>query len=266
MISQPSYSFNARVGYRINNDLNALILTKLDATPGPNNTWPEVYVQIPTTGLFIRLQMQMPQQNATTYLVPPELVIPPVAWPVFKIVWPNLNLATVQNARTQMNVKRNQNLLDNVPTNPVFIFTTDTIIAPSVITPLNNFSKRVNINSLGNTLTDALNACFTALFGSSMTEQKVTFELRYGFELVPPSGEGDEGLVTYLPIGLYPNQTLSANTAATLNTVVQTWKGINNPVEKGGEWVFSMKLYSQVTGNTYSLMNIEHLVYKILLN
>lgn len=264
MVSQPNYSFNARVGYRENKDLNGLILTRLDATPGPNNTWPDVYVQIPATGLFMQLQMQTPQQNATTYLVPPEVVIPPVAWPVFKIVWPNLNLATVQNARTQMNVQRNQNLLDNVPTNPVFIFTTDTIIAPSVVTPLNNFSRRVNINSLGNSLIDALNACFTALFGSSMAGQKVTFELRYGFELVPPSGEGDEGLVTYLPIGLYPNQTLSAYTAANLNTIVQTWKGINNPVERGGEWVFSMKLYSQVTGNTYSLMNIEHLVYKIL--
>jgi len=266
MTSKASYSFNARVGYRMNNDLNELTLTKLDTKPGPNNTWPEVHMQIPATGLFIKLQMQTPQQNATTYLVPSEIAIPPVAWPVFKIVWPDLNLATVQNARMQMNVQRNQNLLDNTPTNTAFIFTTDTIIAPSVITPLNNFSKRVNINSLGNTLTDALNACFTALFGSSMSGQKVTFELRYGFELVPPSGRDDEGLVTYLPIGLYPNQTLSANTAAALNMVVQTWKGINNPVEKGGEWVFSMKLYSQVSGNAYSLMNIEYLVYKILPN
>jgi hypothetical protein len=222
-------------------------------------------VQLPATGEFIPLQMQAPQQNSTVYLVPSQIEIPPVAWPVFKIVWPNLNLALVQNARSQMNVQRNQNLLDNVPTNPAFIFTTDTIIAPSVITPLNNFSKRVPINSLGSTLTDALNACFTALFGSNMTGQKVTFELRYGFELVPPSGEGDEGLVTYLPIGLYPNQTLSAGTAAALNTVVQTWKGIYNPVERGGEWVFSMKLYSQISGgNSYALMNIEHLVYKIV--
>jgi hypothetical protein len=251
------------VGYRDNNDLNEFTLTALDAAPGPNNTWPEVHVQVPSTGLFVQLQMQTPQQHTMTYLVPPEIEIPPVAWPVFKLVWTDLNLATVQNARTQMNVQRNQNLLDNVPTNPAFIFTTDAVVAPSVITPLNTFSKRVNINGLGNTLTDALNACFTALFGSSMPGQKVTFELRYGFELVPPSGEADEGLVTYLPIGLYPNQTLSANTAAALNAVVQTWKGVNNPVGKGGEWVFSMKLYSQVSSNTYSLMNIEHLVYKL---
>lgn len=263
MVSRSSYSFNARVGYRASKDLNELTLTGLDATPGPNNTWPEVHVQIPTTGLFIQLQRQTPQQNSTTYLVPPEIEIPPVAWPVFKLVWTDLNLAMVQNARTQMNVQRNQNLLDNVSTNSAFIFTTDTVIAPSVITPLNNFSKRVYINGLGNTLTDALNACFTALFGSGMSGQKVTFELRYGFELVPPSEEADEGLVTYLPIGLYPNQTLSANTAAALNEVVQTWKGINNPVERGGEWVFSMKLYSQVSSSAYSLMNIEHLVYKL---
>ncbi|SJZ84087.1 hypothetical protein SAMN04488128_1011805 [Chitinophaga eiseniae] len=263
LVALSSYSFNARVAYRDDEDLDSLTLTQLDASPRPNNTWPEVHVQIPSTGLFIQLQMQPPQQNATTYMVPPDISLPPAGWPVFKLVWPDLNLAMVQNARTQMNVQRNQNLLDNVPTNPAFIFTTDTIIAPSVITPLNNFSKRVNINALGDTLTDALNACFNALFGSGMSGQQVTFELRYGFELVAPSDGDDDGLVTYLPIGLYPNQTLSADTAATLNNVVQTWKDTNNPVEKGGEWAFSMKLYSQVSGNAYTLMNIEQLVYKI---
>jgi hypothetical protein len=91
----------------------------------------------------------------------------------------------------------------------------------------------------------------------------VTIELRYGFELVPPSGLGDEGLVTYLPIGLYPNQILTGTTPSALNTVVEDWKSKNHPVEKGGEWVFSLKLYSKVAANTHTLLNIEHLVYKI---
>jgi hypothetical protein len=86
--------------------------------------------------------------------------------------------------------------------------------------------------------------------------------LSYGFELVPPS-DSDPGLTTYLPIGLYPNQTLSATTASEINAMITEWKNINNPVSTGGEWVFSLKQYSQLTDNTQMLLNIEHLVYRL---
>jgi hypothetical protein len=38
-------------------------------------------------------------------------------------------MSGIQNARTQMSVQRNQNLLTNVETNPDFIFSTDTVVA-----------------------------------------------------------------------------------------------------------------------------------------
>jgi hypothetical protein len=162
-----------------------------------------------------------------------------------------------------MHVQRNQDLIDYASTNTDFIFSTDTIIAPGIVTPLNTFGKRVDISALGSNLTDALNACFNGLFGPAMNGQPVTIQLSYGFELVAPSGPDDEGLITYLPIGLYPNQTLSATTANDLNNVIVEWKRDNNPAEKGGAWVFSLKQYSQLTDYPQTLLNIEHLVYRI---
>ncbi len=265
MVAALSYEFNARVSYRgINHDnLDTLTLKRLGNQPGPNNTWPDAFVQLPD-GLYQQLNLQTgTPADTAVYKVPGTIIIPMVNWPVFKLTWGDLNVATVQNARSQMHVQRNQDLIDYAGTNTDFVFSTDTIIAPGIVTPLNTFGKRVDISSLGNNLTDALNACLNALFGPAMSGQKVTIELAYGFELVAPSGPNDEGLVTYLPIGLYPNQTLSATTASDLNTVIAGWKRDNNPAEKGGEWTFSLKQYSQLTDYPHTLLNIEHLVYHI---
>ena len=155
-------------------------------------------------------------------------------------------------------VERNQNLIDDIQTTDAFIFATDLIVAPSVVTPLNSYGDRIDINSLGATLTEALNATFDALFGSSTNGQIITMELSYGFELVAPNSTNSQGLVTYLPIGLYPNQTISSTTASDLNAAIESWKAVNKPSEQGGEWVFSLKMYSQMTDNTQTLLSIDH--------
>ncbi|SDX40941.1 LysM domain-containing protein [Hydrobacter penzbergensis] len=262
VVAALSYEFNARVSYRNNHDLDTLTLKRLGSQPGPNNSWPDAFAQSPD-GTFTQLDMQSNAPDTAIYKVPAGMSIPPVTWPVFKLTWGSLNLATVQNARSQMHVQRNQDLIDYASTNTDFIFSTDTIIAPGIVTPLNTFGKRVDISALGSNLTDALNACFNGLFGPAMNGQPVTIQLSYGFELVAPSGPDDEGLITYLPIGLYPNQTLSATTANDLNNVIVEWKRDNNPAEKGGAWVFSLKQYSQLTDYPQTLLNIEHLVYRI---
>jgi LysM repeat protein len=279
LIAALSYRLNARVTYDNLNNFSAITLTELDAQPGPTGVWPDVYIQVPSgayqtvqgnpptiveliPGTYIKLVQQSTVQESTAYTIPTDITIPMNTWPIFKIDWTNLNLATIQNARAQMSVLRNQNLLDGVGTNPEFLFSTDTVIAPAVVTPLNTFGKPVDITNLGANLTAALNTCFSDLFGTNYIGQKVTMELSYGFEIVPPS-ETDAGLVTYLPIGLYPNQVLSATTATQLAAAIQSWQTANQPVQTGGEWVFSLKLYSQLTSQTQTILNIEHLIYRM---
>jgi LysM repeat protein len=262
LVADLSYHFNARVTYNDGN-ITAYTLTQLDA-----GELPDVYLQVPSgantavPGEYVKLIQQPTIGNVTEYKVPLDKVIPAAAWQTFKLIWKGLNLASVQNARSKMSVERNQNLLDNVNTNGAFLLSTDTVIAPAVVTPLNTFGKRVDITKLGADLTTALNNVFAGLFGANYIGQRITMELSYGFELVPPS-ETDPGLITYLPIGLYPNQTLSATTASELAAAIQEWQRDNDPEETGGEWVFSLKLYSQLTDQTQMLLNIAHLIYRI---
>jgi hypothetical protein len=255
------YRFNARVQYR-GQDIDTYTLRRLTTEPGPNNTWPGVAVQLPS-GDFLQMDVKSEAGDTRIYSVPADIAILPAPWPVFQLKWESLNLANVQNARSQLHVERNQELIEGTETNPNFTFSTNEVVAPSVVTPLNSFGERVDITDLGDNLTEALNTCFNDLFGSSAYGQRVTIEMAYGFELVPPSSPLDQGLVTYLPIGLYPNQELSATTAGDLNTVIEEWRAANQPSEAGGEWTFSLKLYSQYTDSSYTLLNIGHLVYRI---
>jgi hypothetical protein len=248
LVGAPTYHFNARVSYDNDGNLTAYTLTRLNVGPEPAGYWPDVCLQVPpgaTTavpGSYIKLEQQPTVGGSTEYKVPTGKIIPSTVWPVFMLTWTGLNLATTQNARAKMSVERNQDLLDKVKTNPAFILSTDIVIAPAVVTPLNTFGERIDITSLGATLTAALNTCFTDLFGSTDYKgQIVTMELSYGFELVTPS-QTDPGLVTYLPIGLYPNQALSSTTASELASAIEDWQKNNNPVKTGGEWVFSLKL------------------------
>ncbi len=269
LVGAPTYHFNARVSYDNDGNLTAYTLTRLNVGPEPAGYWPNVCLQVPpgaTTavpGSYIKLEQQPTVGGSTEYKVPTGKIIPSTVWPVFMLTWTGLNLATTQNARAKMSVERNQDLLDKVKTNPAFLLSTDIVIAPAVVTPLNTFGERVDITNLGATLTAALNTCFTDLFGSTDYKgQIVTMELSYGFELVTPS-QTDPGLVTYLPIGLYPNQTLSSTTASELASAIEDWQKNNNPVKTGGEWVFSLKLYSKLTDQTQTLLNIAYLVYRI---
>jgi len=252
------YSFDARAGY-LDGNLDTYTLTCLDTDPGPEGIWPDVYAQLPS-GEYGKLDIKERDQTTTKYYVKPPLIIPGGMWPRIRLVWPQLNVASVQNARSSMYVQRNQDLIDNVHTNTAFLFQTDTVFSAGIVTPLNNFEQPVCITQLGTDLTSALNKVFTDLFGNDMDKQIITMEAGYGFEL------GDTGLVTYLPIGLYPDQTLSTTTAATVNTALQTWKANNDPEDKGGEWIFSLKQYSQLTAEPQTLLNIGTLVYKLLSN
>lgn len=259
-----TYEYDVRVN-RTGGVISSLKLIKLSPDVGPNNTWPGAYVQ-KLDGSFVPMVEASRTTDQIVYDIPEGVEILATDWPVFKLVWGDLNVSTLQNARSKIKVERNQDLLDgvDVSTNPDFVFSTETIITPSIVTPLNVFGNRIDISPLGSTLAEALDQCFTDLFGTNAYGQKVTMELSYGFELVSPSSDSDQGLVTYLPIGLYPNQVITANTGTELSGIIDRWELANKPSQNGGEWVFSIKLYSQLTDNTQTLLSIEHLVYKIV--
>ena len=126
---------------------------------------------------------------------------------------------------------------------------------------LNDWPQPIDL--VGANVTAALQAAFDALFGDA-TGVPLTIGIFYGYEVVPPAQPGGPGLTTYLPVGLYPNQSLSSSTAGNIaNALVVRWSA-NTPSSTNGEWAVSLTLYSQVeTSRQRLLLTLGRLVYKL---
>ena len=158
---------------------------------------------------------------------------------------------------------RNRDLNAQTPTNDDFVYRSATVDAATIVTPLNAWPQSFDITPLGATVTAALNATFTALFGDARMGQPVTLGLYYGYQLVSAPDPAD-ALATDLPVGLYPNQPITQTTAAQVAAALDAWKDANRPATTGGEWAFSLVLFSQVNARAQrSLLDLRRLVYRL---
>ena len=266
------FSFQARVtdrdGPQASREVASLGLTALSAGVGPDGQWPQVWA-LTAAGLKVQLERTSVSASESRYEVAPGVHIS-ASWPTFSLVFTRLNVARWQNATGSILVQRNQKLLSaNGPsTNPAFVFQTDRVEAASVATPLNTWDQRVPLANAPTTLSVALQAAFDSLFGDAAKNGglSITAGVAYAYELATDPLDPNHGLVGETPVYLYPNQTLDSSTAGNLQTAVDTWRGQANPQRDGGEWVFSLTLYSSlvedrrpllVVGNMYLPMVLE---------
>ncbi len=89
--------------------------------------------------------------------------------------------------------------------------------------------------------------------------------MAYAYELATDPLEPNHGLVGETPVYLYPNQTLDSSTAGNLQTAVDTWREQANPQRDGGEWVFSLTLYSSLVEDRRPLLVIGNMYLPMLL-
>jgi len=266
------FSFQARVtdrdGPQSSREVDSLGLTALSAGIGPDGQWPQVWA-LTAAGLMVQLERQDVSASESRYAVPEDAHVP-ASWPTFSLVFSGLNVAHWQNATGSILVQRNQKLLgaDGPSTNPAFVFQTDRVEAASVATPLNAWDQRVPLSSTPTTVSAALQAAFDTLFGDAAQDGglSITAGVSYAYELATDPLDPSHGLVGETPVYLYPNQILDGSTAGNLQTAVNTWRTQANPQREGGEWVFSLTLYSSleedrrpllVIGNMYLPMVLE---------
>ncbi|EIK65240.1 hypothetical protein [Pseudomonas brassicacearum] len=266
------FSFKARVtdrgGPQSSREVASLSMTALSAGVGPNGHWPQVWA-LTAAGLMVQLERTSVSASESRYAVAPDVHVP-ASWPTFSLVFAGLNVGRWQNATGSILVQRNQKLLgaDGPSTNPAFVFQTDRVEAASVATPLNAWDQRVPLATSPTTVSAALQAAFDSLFNDAAKNGglSITVGVAYAYELATDPLDPNHGLVGETPVYLYPNQTLDSSTAGDLQTAVDTWRGQANPQRNGGEWVFSLTLYSSleedqrpllVIGNMYLPMVLE---------
>jgi LysM repeat protein len=239
--------------------LTGLVVTLDQEAVGPAGAWPEIAF-VKADGTEVELVPGPVTRGRRTYA--PREVTRPEDWPVFRVRWPNLNVAAWQNGRTSLIVRRNPELREGVATRDEFVLSTARVESPDIATPLNEWSDDFGL--AGATTKDALQAAFNALFGKA-TGLPISVGISYGFQLVAPQeGIPDSGLWSYLPVALYPDQVLGGGTAAALDAAVARWARDENPQRRGGTWSFALTLDSELTtGARRPLLILQRLTYPV---
>jgi LysM repeat protein len=239
--------------------LTGLVVTLDQEAVGPAGTWPEIAF-VKADGTEVELIPGPVTRGRRTYA--PREAPRPEDWPVFRVRWPNLNVAAWQNGRTSLIVRRNPELREGVATRDEFVLSTARVESPDITTPLNEWSDDFRL--AGATTKDALQAAFSALFGKA-TGLPISVGISYGFQLVAPQeGIPDSGLWSYLPVALYPDQVLGGGTAAALDAAVARWASDENPQRRGGTWSFALTLDSELTtGARRPLLILQRLTYPL---
>lgn len=240
--------------------LKTLALTAQQASPGPTGAWPAAWARLPG-GDKVALVPGPPVDGTVLYQFPETPRLLAGEWPEITLEWDRIDAVTHQNARAQVQVRRNHELLPGVATTEGFVYRTPTVDAPDVVTPLNAWTDPIAL--AGSTVTAALQTAFTTLFGAALGAP-ITVGMFYGYALVPAPQLPSGGLITYLPVALFPDQPLSATTADQLAAALDVWWRANQPAVANGSWVFSLTTYSQVDpNNRHPLLSFERLVYSI---
>jgi hypothetical protein len=191
-LGTPSYSFRLSISYKEDAEGRTL-LDKLTVAlepgqdgPGPTRAWPDAYCRLADGG-FLKLQPLPNGQRQLVYAVPEP--VPAGDWPVIRLEWPGLNIASIEDGRARLSVQRNERLVPDVPTSRAFVFTTATIKAPDVAVPLNQWVADFALETAD--LGSALQKAFGEMFGSA-TGMPLTVGVSYGYQLVPPGPGGEE--------------------------------------------------------------------------
>ncbi len=256
---------SASLSYQ-NGDIAAVTLTRIadpdvpDGAPGPagpNGAWPDLVLTDPN-GNAIPLGNGTGDELTRTYVLPDPLPAQP--WIELSVTYTKLNIAAYQNARAQLSVVRNRELIPGALTMTSFVFASAPVQAPAAATPLNQWSSTVDISDAGASPTAALGAALQTIFVG--TQLPVTITVSYGYELTPPSGGASRGLTTYLPVYLVPNQVWTEQLAAELAKQMDQWHKDNLPNPKGGEWSFGITAHSTLDpSGTLAVLDVERMRY-----
>jgi hypothetical protein len=246
----------------------ALTLATTGARPSPTGAWPAVAWRLPDDDTFVTLTPDPsgPQDGTLRYLPPDGSRLARVALPTLRIAWEGLPVATVQNGRAQVSVRRNEHLLPGVPTTDAFVMETPVVTATDVATPVVSWADELPL--AGATLTAAVTAALTDLFGplpdrAPAGAPPVTFQLAYGHQLIAPDPDsGSDGMRSWLPVALWPHQPLAAGLAAAVGAAADGWLRAVRPSPDGAAWGLSLTLSSNLPRrDSRPLLALERLVW-----
>jgi hypothetical protein len=252
--------FRVRVGYR---GANLHTVTLSAPGDGQVGAWPEVSCRGPD-GAPVGLTGDPPAGRVRLYRAQDSNGIPVGAQPVLTLEWPGLPVTEYQNARAELSVRRNQQLLgpQGPPTRKAFVYQTPLTEAPAAVVPALNWPDAIDISGFGPDVGSALREAFKAL-SPAPSDFPATVGIRYGHPMVA-AATAAQSVSAYVPVALAPSLKLTAEGSALVVTQLEHWLAENSPaVVPGRSWAFSLAIQSELDSSTRRpLLNLDQLIYR----
>jgi hypothetical protein len=267
------YRFRVRINYSSDDGLDTLILASEAGAQGPGGVWPTV-TYTPPGGDALPLTLQSEIQQSVIYRFPRQTSSPASLYPAgaaqcLGFEWPDINVASIQNARAKLSVRRNERLLgEHGPaSNADFVLQTPDVTAAEVVWPLLVWQNRFEFGAgSGSQFAASLEAALAAVL-IRPTGQSISLAASYAYELVAPSAGDQNGVIAYLPVKLQPSTEYGLTTASNLAEALETWRGQYAANHPGGEWAVTLHLNSTFDAAPGSqgrpLLQIARMIYRL---
>jgi hypothetical protein len=197
-----------------------------------------------------------PGPPSRTYtLIPPEPLVD-----VINIVWSELSVITVQSLSAAAWIERNKTLIPNQPTNPDFVYSTQTVSFQNPLVPLLQAPTNLTIANT-TSLADAMNQLVTQIMQplTPVSQVGLRLDAEYSFVLVS-STPGTE-LTSRLPVFLVnaaittadsssapsPNVETVRDFESGLLAALKTWHMNVRPTDTSASFFFEVTLFAAGT-------------------
>ncbi len=246
--------------------ISALVLKRATGTAawGPEGLEPRLgYVNDSGELELLLPELHPPQANELVYMPPENIEVQAFVRRVFAIRYDGMNALITQNARAALWVTRNDRLVPNTATNPVFVYRTPETHFAEICSPA-LVRDRPIVFGQGplSGLEGALSTLFEELLGANPATAQVRLKLtlRQGFQLV--AGDQEEpGIEMLSPVAFRPLFTYDGEVPGEIVEALQAASALATGV--AALVSLEVMVFSGLIPETQPLLDLVRLVYEL---
>lgn len=175
----------------------------------------------------------------------------------FDLIIDELSVYEKNIAEVSVKTTRNSNILSNKTVNEMFIYQTETIMAPKFPSAINR-TDEIFLNKGGYALSEAgLNEILTVItdkLNLKTIPNMLSLVIWYNYSL-----EGNTGLKVSLPLAYYPNIPANLNNSEIAANIIE-WLNKEKPIIRNSSLTFDITVYANTSSsNARSILQIKKL-------
>jgi LysM repeat protein len=232
--------------------LRALVLKAQNQDGYPFDQYPDISILDPETLSYVDLTKTPTSSNLEVVYAFP-ITVRAFESASYRYKLNSLNSISMQNAWSQLQLKRNLELLPGRQISSAFIYETPHITFTNPIFPAIVREDVINTRTgPSETLEQAIQQIFETLLGSDADQTQLKVVVRYGYELAAPELGPSLGalapgsIISEIPVLYYPQFLFSTAFETGMAAAIRRWFNYHHPAEQGGVYLFDITVYSQL--------------------